>query len=141
MKLFKKAGIKDAVTIPNIFFIIVMGLILIYVISFLLKQFFGTKVIPIGTPLTIILVGFGLITAFYFVVVKKAAFDRTTLFSMIIILGIISALVYYLPTLLPEIFSAIPQDLLINSPESPFIYLRNASVTLHNSVQSVIPIP
>lgn len=139
----KKGRFVDAfraITVGNVFFFIVILLVGTFALSFLGKQIFGTKIVAVGPAFRLLIIGGALTISFYVVIKKQGNLDRGDVF-VIIFLGVaLGALWYYLPTLAPEIFSSLKQSALA-SPESPFTILYNASVTLHNSIQSIIPIP
>ena len=152
-KLFKSKSGKffdftRGLTIGNSVFIIVMALILTYIINFFLNQFFGTRILPIGQPLRFLIIGIAFVSAFYVVSRKQGALERSDIFTILLLIGASFALFVYLPKLMPDIFTN-PQAnsvlSLLNSaytnPNSPVAFWHNASIEVHNVVQSVIPIP
>jgi len=129
-------------TVGNVVFIIVIALVLTYLINFFLNQFFGFRILPIGQPLRFLVIGIAVVSAFYIISRKQGVLERQDVFTMLLIVGASFALFYYLPVLVPEIFQ---NNSFLNSiytnPNSPVLYWYNASVSVHNTVQSVIPIP
>lgn len=128
-------------TLPNIVAFIVLALFSIYFGNFLLNQFFGTKILPLGQPLQFLLIGMGLLIAFYVVIKRQGALDRSDIISLLIIGGSITALIYYLPVLIPDIYSIAPINAAYTNTNSPIHILYNVSSTIHSGIQSVIPIP
>lgn len=125
--------------IGTFFIFLVMSPVVVFIISYFIKQIFGTPLVKIGTPLQLIIVATGLVILFY-VIVKQTQgnIERGTIFSLILVLGTLAALYYFLPRLTPEIFSTIS---LPPQAQEPFTILSNLSITVHDSIQSVIPIP
>ena len=125
--------------IGTFFIFLVMSPVVVFIISYFMRQVFDTPLVKIGAPLQLIIVATGLVILFY-VIIKQTQgnIERGTIFSLIIVLGALGALWYYLPKLIPELFSTIA----LPSPvQEPFTILHNASVTLHDGLQSFIPIP
>lgn len=135
-------------TIGNTVFIIVIALVITYLINFFLNQFFGTRILPLGQPLRFLVIGIAISSAFYIISRKQGALDRQDIFTMSLIVGASFVFVYYLPTLIPGIFSAPQSNALVSflnsaytNPNSPVLYWYNASTSVHSIVQSVVPIP
>ena len=137
-----------SLTIGNTVFIIVIALVITYIVNFFLNQFFGTKLLPLGQPLRFLIIGLALISSFYVISRRQGDLDRQAIFSILLIAGASFALFYYLPVLIPEIFTN-PQSnsiySLLNSaytnPDSPIAIWYNVSQSVHSGVQSVVPIP
>lgn|SRR3990167_573023 len=147
-KLFRSKSGKfinfpTALTVGNIFFIIVILLVLVFILSFLSKQLFGTKVIAVGVPFKVLIVGTGLVLSFYIVTRRQGGLDRSDVFAIALLSVSLLALFIYLPKLLPEIFtsSTISESILATNPESPFVIISNISTEIHTAIQSIVPIP
>ena len=145
MQLFnnKKAEFRDlirGITVGNVFFAITIGMFLIYFISLLFSKIFHTAVIKIGTPFKFLIVIMALVLTFYIVTRQQGSLDRTNIFALILIGLGITALFYYGPKFLPEVLGNAALAPLA-SDNSAFTTLRNVSVTLHDVIQSSIPIP
>ena len=143
-KLFKSKSGRfvdafRAITVGNVFFFVVILLASSFIGSWLLNQIFGTKILQIGRPLQVLIVASGLTIAFWVVIKRQGALDRGDIFTLVFLLGILGALFYYLPVLLPDIFSMFKNSFLA-SHQSPFIITYNASVAIHDTLQSFIPI-
>lgn len=143
-KLFKSKSGRfvdsfRAITVGNVFFMVVILLVAVFMFSYLLNQIFGTKIITVGRPLQVLIVGAGLTIAFYVVIKKQGALDRSDVFVIIFLLGILAALFYYLPVLIPDVFNnpTITQSALYQYGVQP---IQEASVTVHDTLQSFIPI-
>ena len=135
-------------TIGNVVFIIVIALVLTYLINFFLNQFFGFRILPLGQPLRFLVIGIAITSAFYIISRKQGALERQDVFTMLLIVGASFALFYYLPTLVPEIFTTPSSNAIVSllnsaytNPNSPVLYWYNASTSVHSSIQSVVPIP
>lgn len=153
MKLFKsKAGrfidFTRSLTVGNIVFFLVIGLVFTYIINFFLNQIWDVRILAIGQPVRFLIIGLAVVAAFYVISRNQGTLDRQAVFSIILVVGGAFALFYYLPVLIPEIFNS-PQAnsvlSLLNSaytnPDSPVAIWYNASQSVHAQVQSVIPIP
>lgn len=147
IKLFKdkKARFVDftrSLTVGNFFFFVVMFLIILYFASYFSNQIFGTKIINIGTPFKLLLIAAGLIVTFYVIVRRQGTFDRSDVFVLILVILGLTALFYYAPKILPEIFNnGVFANTVLTSQHSPFPWLYNTSVDVHNTIQTVVPIP
>ena len=153
MKMLKsKSGrfidFTRGLTVGNSVFIIVIALVITYIINFFLNQFFGTKILPLGNPLRFLIIGIAIVSAFYIISRKQGALERNDIFVMLLIVGAAFALFYYLPKLVPEIFTNPQSNTIISllnsaytNPNSPVAFWYNASAATHGAVQSVIPIP
>lgn len=135
------------ITIPNVIFLLILSLVVTFFINFLLNQFFGTRILPLGQPVRFMLILFSIVPVFYVIIRKQGVLERQDIFTIgLITLGSF-ALFYYLPVLMPEIFtnpSNAALSMLNNAytdPNNPVAIWYNNSVVVHNLIQSVIPIP
>lgn len=133
-------GFAKNISIVNIMAVLFLALIITYFGNFLLNQFFGTKILQIGKPLIFLIIGGSLMAAFMLLISKQASLDRVDIFT-IILLGVGSALAYfYIPVLIPEVFSSVPLlELIYQNPNSPIYLWNNATNTVITGVQSIIP--
>lgn len=147
IKLFKdkKGAFRDftrSLTVGNIFFFIIIGMFLVYVVSLILSQMFKTPVIKIGTPFKFLIVIIGLVMAFYIVSRRQGGLDRNDILAIGLIIVGLAALFYYGPKLLPDILG---NSILLQSPlgssNSAFTTVYNVSATIHDAIQTVVPIP
>lgn len=132
----------------NVVFVIIIFMVMVYLINFLLNEFFDIGFIAIGNPLRFLIIGLAISMAFYIVVRRQGGLERNDVFIMIILVGGCFALFYYLPTLLPEIFADTQTNSVMSAlnnaytnPNSPVKFVYDTAVPVHNTVQSIIPIP
>ena len=143
-KLFKsKSGrfvdFTRSITVGNFFFFVVMTLILIFTISWFINAIFpSVSVVKVGTPFRFLIVGAGLTLAFYIVTRRQGGLDKTDIFSILLLGGIMIALFIYIPKLLPDVFSVLPSNIFV---DNSFTVFYNVSQEVHQTIQSVIPIP
>ena len=132
---------------PNLIFILIISLVITYFVNFLLNQFFGTRILPLGQPVRFMLILFSIIPVFYVIIRKQGVLERQDIFTIGLIMVGTFALLYYLPVLVPEIFTNPSNAVLsfLNSaytdPSNPVAIWYNSSIAVHNLVQSAIPIP
>ena len=138
----KKARFVDftrSLTVGNFFFFVVMSLVMVFVISWLINSVFpSVSVVKVGTPFKFIIVAAGLTLSFYIITRRQGGLDRSDIFAILLLGGAMIALFIYMPKLLPEIFSTVP---ILQYESNPFSTFYNVSLTIHQGVQSVVPIP
>lgn len=137
MELFKsKRGIFTNpfrnLSLASIFIFFILILVFTAIISYLLNQWFGTKLVLIGRPLQVLIVAVAIIFAFLLIVKRQGSYDRKDVVITLFVLGILAAAFYYLPKFLPEFFS---------NPAITQSTIYQASVAIHDAIQSVVPIP
>jgi len=143
-KLFKDkkarfVDFKRSITVGNFFFFVVMSLVLIFVISFLINKIFPSiEIIKVGVPFKFLIIGAGLSLAFYIITRRQGGLDRTDIFSIILLGGIMVTLFLTLPQMLPEIFSSLPPQTVIPAESDPFVIFSNVSQTIYQGMQSII---
>lgn len=141
----KKAVFRDftrSITVGNFFFFVVMSLVLVFMVSWLINTIFpSVSIVKVGTPFKFLIVAAGLTLAFYIITRRQGGLDRSDIFAILLLGGIMVMLFIYMPKLLPEIFSAIPSQTIIPSESDPFTIVGNVSNTIHQGIQSIVPIP
>ena len=131
----------------NITFTLILSFVVLYFGNFLLNQLFGTRILPLGQPVRFMLILFSIIPVFYIVIRRQGSLERQDFFTIGLIAAGTFALIYYLPTLIPEIFTNPSNRVLsiLNSmytdPGNPIAIWYNSSTVIHNTIQSVVPIP
>lgn len=138
----KKARFVDftrSITVGNFFFFVVMALVLMFVISWFINTIFpSVSILKVGVPFKFLIVAAGLTLAFYIVTRRQGGLDRSDIFAIVLLGGVMALLFVYLPKFLPQIFSSLPTLPIENNPFTTF---SNVSNTIHQSIQSVVPIP
>ena len=135
------------ITPANVIFLLVLSLIATYFINFLLYQFFGTRIIPLGQPVRFMLIMLSIIPIFYVYIRRQGALERQDFFTIGLVVAGSFALIYYLPVLVPEIFTNPSNAVLsfLNSayanPNNPVAIWHNSSVAVHDLIQAAVPIP
>ena len=135
-KLFKdkKARFFDYTRFPslgNVVFWFILVMILTFFVNFLLNQLFDIEFLKLGQPFRFLLIGLPVASVAYMIIKKQGSLDRSDIFIIILLSAGALGLVYYLPTLVPEIFSS------VNFEPT----WTEAANKVHDAVQSVIPIP
>ena len=131
----------------NITFSLILSFVVFYFVNFLLNQFFGIRIIPLGKPVIFMLILFSLVPAYYIVIRRQGSLERQDFFTIGLMAAGTFALIYYLPVLIPEIFANPSNSALsilnnaYTDPNNPVAIWYNASVSVHSAIQSSIPIP
>jgi len=129
-------------TVGNFFFFVVMSLVLVFVISWLINALFPSiSIVKVGVPFKFLIIAAGITLAFYIVTRRQGGLDRSDIFAILLLGGIMVLLFVALPKMLPEIFSSLPTNTIIPPESNPFTTFSNVSNTIHQSIQSVVPIP
>lgn len=130
----KKGKFFDYTRFPslgNVVFWFILAMIITFFVNFLLNQLFGFNFLKLGQPFRFLLIGLPVASVAYMIIKKQGSLDRSDIIIIMILSAGALGLVYYLPTLVPEIFSSVPFD---------SIWTEAASKA-HDIIQSVIPIP
>ena len=141
IRLFKNKkgalGFARNWSLSNVLLVILLSIALLFLGNFLLNQMFGIKMLELGTPIRLLLILLGVGGAFSIVIRQQGSLGRAEIFSILIITAGVSALVYYLPILVPEAFSPNSAlSTLYNSETGQILYSTSRDTV--TSIQSVI---
>lgn len=105
-KMPKNLGRKlGNVTMAQVFAVVLFGFISIQILAKIFGKWFHILDIRIGWIFQMIIISFVIYLMFVFIVKKQATLEKKDLLILIIMIGILMALFFYLPKFLPEIFT------------------------------------
>lgn len=84
---------------------VVLGLVLVQVVNWLLNVLFGVALLKLGNiilALIVLLTAAG--AAFLIIIKKQLTLEKRDLFALILVVGIVGVMAFYLPKLVPAWF-------------------------------------
>src|SRR3990167_7751248 len=116
---------------PITLFFVVVLFVLVYGISYLLNQIFGTRVISVGTPFRFLILAMALVISFYLVIKRQGVLERKDIFLILLLGGGLVTLFIYLPQIFPEVFKSTANSVLATDPNSPFVIISDVARSTH----------
>jgi len=93
------------VTAGQVFGVILFAFIFIQIMAKILGKWFPSLDARFGFGFQLVIVGFALYLMYAFIVTKKADINKKDFFVLLFMMGILTAIFFYLPKFLPEIFT------------------------------------